>query len=428
MTRGIAQTLKKHLDKRTIIAVALALVAWGTISFGVVYLKIPIILYLELSDNPWQPVNSETYPETGVAAIDFVDSYHGWIAGEDGMIMATTDGGISWEEQQSGININIRAIDFFNADIGVAISEKDDILITQNGGVSWISLEKAKYQTSSGWKSTILWDVVTCDEYTAWVLGNMGKFFRINIKNQSWSFISDISHYIGHLAMLNNSHGWATGGFGTIVKTTDGWQSYDVQDAGVSTNFRGIFFWDFYKGWIVGFDNTIIATTDGGKDWHVQYTYHPFLADFGSVALLDIYFITESKGWAVGSYGIHYTKDGEKSWYNLGEETWGPSRIAFANETHGWAVGYRKDRSYITSVGGVPAIDENLLNLFVSICIFIGIFTPILIVVALVQFQKHQAQKKGSTNFSERLCPMCGCQTPSEAKFCVNCGEPFPNE
>lgn len=422
MTRGIIQALK---NKRSIIVGAFLLFIWGFFSFIVIYFNVPFALYLEFTENPWQPISSETYPQRGVATIDFVDSYHGWIAGENGMIMVTTDGGKSWEEQQSGIDTNIKAIDFFNATIGVAISEKDEILITQNGGEAWILLEKVRYPTTTGWLSTILWDVVTCDENIAWALGNMGKFFRINIINQNWTFVCDISLHLGCLTMVNSSHGWAAGGSSTIVRTTDGWQSYEIQDAGVSQSFYGIFFWDVHKGWVVGSDNTILATTDGGQHWHVQYQYRSFLPSFG-YAFLDIFFITELKGWAVGS-GIHYTKNGGKSWYDLGSETWTASRITFANETHGWAVSSRKDRSYTTSVGGVPAIDENLLNLGASICIFLGVSFPVFIVVVLMLIQQNATQKRGLNTLSSTVCPNCGCQILPRAKFCVNCGESMSN-
>lgn len=423
MKQRITQPLKKYFGKRNIVIGVSILLISGILSSMVIYFQIPFAIYLDYSENPWQPITSETYPETGIKTIDFVDSYHGWIAGENGMIMATTDGGKSWEEQYSGSNAEIQDIDFFNINVGVAISWNDEILITKNGGETWIVLEGVTNPDKS--KSITLWDVVTCDEHIAWVLGSTGAFFKVDILNENWTCISQISLSSHYLAMLNSSYGWAAGIYSTIVRTTDGWQTYEIQDAGVSEDFYGIFFWDAYKGWVVGSYNTILATTDGGLHWHVQYKHQ--LPSFGFIAFLDIFFITELKGWAVGSYGIHYTKDGGKSWYNLGEETWGPSRIAFANETHGWAVSSRKERSYTTSIGGVLAIDENLLNLGASACIFIGITIPVLIVVALIQSQRHKAQQWRSV-LTNQLCPRCGGQILPKAKFCPNCGEIVHNE
>ncbi|MFX1336921.1 MAG: WD40/YVTN/BNR-like repeat-containing protein [Promethearchaeota archaeon] len=291
MNGGVIRCLK---NKRTVILGSFLLLIWGILSFVVMYFQVPFALYLEFTDNPWQPISSETYPETGVATIDFVDSYHGWIAGENGTIMATTDGSKSWEEQRSGVNSSINGIDFFNTAIGAAISEKDDILITQNGGVTWTLLERVKNPNNAS--DITLWDVVTCDERTALVLGTMGTFFRIDIPNLNWIYISKIAIHLHCLTMLNCSHGWATGGYSAIVRTVDGWQTFEIQNTSVSKDFYGIFFWDVHKGWIVGFDNTIIATTDSGQHWYVQYEYHSLLPCFGFIGLLDIFFITELNG------------------------------------------------------------------------------------------------------------------------------------
>lgn len=426
MTQWPIQTVKNHLGKRTIIACVLILLVWGGLYFGVVYFRVPITLYLELSDNPWQPISSETYPVTGVSAIDFVDSYHGWIGGENGLIMATTDGGKSWEKQQSEINSTIKAIDFSNGNIGIAISEKDDILVSQNGGVTWNVLEKLTYEHPSfGVQTALLWDIAICDEKIAWVLGSPSMVFKVDISTLNWTRFSGLPRYLFRLAMVNNTHGWATGGFGTIVRTTDNWQSFEIQDAGVSKNFRGIFFWDIHKGWVVGFDNTILATTDGGNHWQIQYSRTSL---FESPFLSDVFFLNEFKGWAVGSFGIHYTENGGKSWTIL-PHTSGPRRIAFANATHGWATAYRKDKSLITTIGGVPSINENRLNFGVGIVTLSGVSVSTLIIGILIHLRKKRALARWKDTVLTIVCPACGNRSlPHRSNFCIYCGDELPNQ
>ncbi len=294
----LTQGLAKKLSSYQIIFLSVFLI-WVVIFSGLVFLRIPFQKYLELAEPPWYPINSPTYPEHGVTAIDFVDSNHGWLGGMGGIILASTDGGQSWIEQNSGINSTIEAIDFFSPLIGVAIGEKGLILITQNGGVNWTVLETAKYPSSSfGWKEVGLNDVTICDDQIAWVLGTKGSFFRVNVTNYNWTFISHLSLSLFDIAMLNRTHGWATGGYGNIVRTQDGWQSFEEQESGVSTNFRDIFFLNEHKGWIVGFERTILATTNGGGTWFVQHKYRPFLHVYGTRILTDIFFLTDLKGLA----------------------------------------------------------------------------------------------------------------------------------
>lgn len=418
--------LLKHQVNRTTIGVCCILVLLGAIISSIsLGLNIPVDLYLTQTENPWSPISSETYPEQGVNAIDFVDSSHGWLAGANGMIMATTDGGKSWQAQISGINGNFQDIDFFDGNVGVAITLNDYIIITQNGGQTWVTLERVTNPDTS--KSVTLWDVVTFDVASAVVLGITGDFYKVDIVNQNWTFISQIPLSPHYLVMLNNSHGWAVGGFSTIIRTMDGWVTYEVQDAGISRNFYGIFFWDASTGWIVGSDNTILMTVDGGQHWQVQYSYRPFFADFGTVALLDIFFITKLKGWAVGSYGIHCTTNGGISWIRL-PDTSGPDRITFVNETHGWAIQPLKERSYTTSVGGVVEVDVDLLNLETTLFIFGSIACLILLVIILTIVRQVKALNSGVilTRSSDQVCQKCGNMLLLHAKFCDACGEPTP--
>jgi photosystem II stability/assembly factor-like uncharacterized protein len=377
--------IRKKLSSNQIIYGSIVLF-WTIIFFGLIFLRIPFQVYLGLAENPWDRIDSPTYPEYGVTAIDFVDSSHGWVGGEGGIILASTDGGQSWIEQNSGIDSKIMAIDFSSPQIGVAIGELGLILITHNGGENWTVLETAKYPSSSfGWQEAILWDSTICDNQIAWVLGTKGSFFQVNITDNNWTFISHLSLSLFDIDMLNRTHGWAAGGYGNIVRTQDGWQSFEKLESGVSTNFRDVFFWNEYKGWIVGFDNTILATIDGGESWYVQYKYRPFLAEYGSIALTDIYFLTDLKGWAVGSYGIHYTENGGKSWYILPNT--GGQKITFANDTHGWSVNIRKDRSFFSRTGGIPPFNETLVNSGFGVIIISGILISFLILGATRRIQ-----------------------------------------
>ena len=144
VVRGIMEGVKNTLRKGFIKSIIVIFLIWGLVFLGLMQFNLPYNLYLQQSESPWYPISAETYPEYGVSAIDFADSYHGWIGGKKGLLMATSDGGQVWQEQQSGINTTIKAIDFFNATIGVAISETDEILITHTGGETWNLLEKVK--------------------------------------------------------------------------------------------------------------------------------------------------------------------------------------------------------------------------------------------------------------------------------------------
>jgi photosystem II stability/assembly factor-like uncharacterized protein len=76
---------------------------------------------------------------TGVA---FGDANHGWAAGHDGVILATTDGGQSWHRQESGGDLETVFLDthFRDSGYGFVVGAYGQCLRTHDGGKSWTPL------------------------------------------------------------------------------------------------------------------------------------------------------------------------------------------------------------------------------------------------------------------------------------------------
>jgi photosystem II stability/assembly factor-like uncharacterized protein len=72
-----------------------------------------------------------------LAAVEFVDSGHGWVAGA-GRIMATSDGGASWTRQYAG-QADLNQVDFVDVDHGWAAGG-GTLLRTADGGATWTPL------------------------------------------------------------------------------------------------------------------------------------------------------------------------------------------------------------------------------------------------------------------------------------------------
>jgi photosystem II stability/assembly factor-like uncharacterized protein len=72
----------------------------------------------------------------------FSDRDHGWLVGSDstnqGVILATRDGGLHWQIQIAGLSSPLIAIHFAD-DYGWAVGNQGLILKTENGGASWIA-------------------------------------------------------------------------------------------------------------------------------------------------------------------------------------------------------------------------------------------------------------------------------------------------
>jgi photosystem II stability/assembly factor-like uncharacterized protein len=131
--------------------------------------------------------------------------------------------------------------------------------------------------------------------------------------------------------------GWVAGSAGTIMKTTDGGESWvgAVVDSG---DFRDIQFIDMQDGWLAGKDGAFYRTFDGGASWKRVVSYgYPIDEDFSHV-----HFMGAALGFVQGVLGIYRTEDGGMEWNNYWlpfipyKGAWG---MSFVSESAGYLLG-----------------------------------------------------------------------------------------
>jgi photosystem II stability/assembly factor-like uncharacterized protein len=72
------------------------------------------------------------------------DAMHAWAAGHDGLIIATSDGGKSWREQPSSTSESLRAISFSDPQHGWILAGREALLATADGGAKWTKVERGR--------------------------------------------------------------------------------------------------------------------------------------------------------------------------------------------------------------------------------------------------------------------------------------------
>jgi photosystem II stability/assembly factor-like uncharacterized protein len=105
-------------------------------------------------------------------------------------------------------------------------------------------------------------------------------------------------------------NGWAIGYNGTMMKTTDGGETWEgvTVDSG---DFRDIQFIDNMRGWLAGKDGVFYRTVDGGSWERVPSSGYPADEDFSNV-----WFLGDSLGFIQGLLGVYRTEDGGEEWNN----------------------------------------------------------------------------------------------------------------
>jgi photosystem II stability/assembly factor-like uncharacterized protein len=111
------------------------------------------------------------------------------------------------------------------------------------------------------------------------------------------------------ITQINQSQLVAVGERGHILLSNDGvqWQQAEVP---VQVTLTAVYFINEMNGWAVGHDATILASTDGGMTWQIQQ-HLPQVEK----PLLDVLFFDQNKGIAIGAYGLFYrTDNGGQTW------------------------------------------------------------------------------------------------------------------
>src|ERR1039458_2661490 len=172
----------------------------------------------------WLPAPAQTGPDTGLGFfwVHFADASHGWVGGDipdssvsghRGIVMATANGGASWNPQLENLSSTPLSGHFPDARHGWIVQADGVIAATSDGGTHWNSQKKLN----------VLLDSV-------------------------------------HFADL--THGRVSGALGTIVATSNGGVTWEEEEAKDAPSFLSVAFPDAQHGWAVGEGGALTKRTD----------------------------------------------------------------------------------------------------------------------------------------------------------------------
>jgi len=313
-----------------------------------------------LSSQPWTSQTSGTV--NILESVWFQDAQNGWVVGNSGTSIFTTDGGQAW----SSINLtndDLKDVVFFDQSVGLIVGDNGRIFRTTDGGVNWS-------QVTSGTNSNIL-AVAFGESGMACAAGRDGLILRSFDSGASWTVAETGTTRYRGAASIGAPDAWVVGDGGKIRATTDGGINWNDQSSGTSSDLHDVFFLTATEGWIAGQNDLLHYTNDGGATWSSRNTGI-------TVGLEGVYFLNSNDGWAVGnSGGIFLTTNGGINWMPESSSTTQElNEVFFVNAENGWAVGDNGtilNRSIITGinddveVGGVPTVfslEQNYPNPF----------------------------------------------------------------
>ncbi|MEO8665396.1 MAG: T9SS type A sorting domain-containing protein [Ignavibacteria bacterium] len=308
----------------------------------------------------------------------FINPYTGWICGDSGKIIKTTNAGSNWIPEISNTIYPLISVFFINENTGWCAGGTADfnmfvnrmfVLKTTNSGLTWTT---AFYSNSS---YSRFGPIFFTDDMHGYVVeqggtgsGTVGGLWKSSNGGFDWMPVQGVSA-TQDLQFTDLNTGWTIGSYfddtghdtSYIFRTIDGGAAWDKIFQKSKTVLLSSSFLNNSTGWISGVDNEnflnanlLLKTTNGG----MNFTRHDL--EIG-MYFRSITFKNNMQGWACGN-NVYRTTDGGNNWVmQLSNSGSFYNSIFFVDSLNGWVVGY-DGVIFSTRTGGITAVNNYSVN------------------------------------------------------------------
>lgn len=226
-------------------------------------------------------------------AINFDENNNGFTGGINGQFHFKPVQQDEWESYYMGYGYHIRDIDFWNKDNGIIVTGaafQDGMIFKISEGFNVELVDSFEQELSS---------IFYSGENTIHV-GGYGLMLRSTDSGATWKRTGITADFFRAIHFPTNDVGYAVGYSGTILKTTNAGEDWQILRNGDKLNisnepFRSVFFVDENEGYIVGDFGLFWKTSDGGNHWDV--------VDFPNDVDLHDVFVINNRIYIVGKAG-----------------------------------------------------------------------------------------------------------------------------
>jgi photosystem II stability/assembly factor-like uncharacterized protein len=273
-------------------------------------------------------------------AVYFIDSKHGWVAGDGGFLGFTEDAGASWVERPLGVTHAINDIYFVGKDSGFVLAG-GSIFETSDGGHNWREAYKFSPNEFDG-ASPELYSLRFNGKKRGWVVGSASRGDIVvnsilaitRDGGTTWQVLhAPTNQELIHIDFIDEKRGWIVGAGGAILHTDDAGESWTRQTSSTKATLYHVDFRNEKQGWAVGELGTILRTDDGGRSWSS-------VSSPARGTLLSVQFVSDDEGWIVGRGGaILRSANRGMTWVDQESGTKQNLYALYMDKKNGWAVG-----------------------------------------------------------------------------------------
>ncbi len=219
----------------------------------------------------------------------------GWVAGSDGSVMHTSNGGVFWTTTQ----LSSAGLTSIAAKGALICAVGDSIQRSIDSGQSW-----SLVQSDPG-----LRDVFFATASAGWAVGSVGRVLRTGDGGATWqsSALAGVGLTLRAVQFIDASNGWLVGDSGVHFKSSDGGVSWTPVSVPSAAHFSDVSYSDAQHGWIAAGDH-VLRTSDAGASW--QSSALPAGARAERISVLGGNWL-----WATGTPGVIATSSNAgQSW------------------------------------------------------------------------------------------------------------------
>ncbi len=199
--------------------------------------------------------------------LEFSSPLEGIVAGDNGTIIRTIDGGEIWQEAVTNTSENINKTTAADGNTIVAVGDNGLIIRSADAGENW--------ETVTSNTTADLLGVYISPNGIGFAVGESGAIIRTDDHGASWSVIQENrGNNLYCISMGDEDHGIIAGNKNNIFITNDGGLTWGPPTSGFAfeLSFRFVRMINRNVAFMTTSTGEILKTQDGGNSWQVVYS------------------------------------------------------------------------------------------------------------------------------------------------------------
>ncbi|MEI7485189.1 MAG: hypothetical protein WCK13_10820, partial [Ignavibacteriota bacterium] len=276
------------------------------------YAFFSLIMFSNISAQNIFEYQNPYYTPESINSIQFVNQT-GWAVGNDGLILKTSNGGLSFIQQFTSSKANFKKVFILDSLTSYVLNDSSGIFKTLNGGNNWTLISAfntpvndvhfinqntgfiaSEFQIGSTSNGGVNWSFVSPENSSPY------NFFKISFINAQTGFVSALN---------------LTTNYSYIFKTTNAGNNWSWYNTTIDAfEINNMHFLNSQTGWCAGsrFEYLYaMETSNGGVNWTESYSLN------NSLKPNNIYFADINTGYITSPLKIFKSTNGGANWLTI---------------------------------------------------------------------------------------------------------------